>query len=186
MNTFYARTLIEWHDWLLEHAVTEQEIWLVFYKKSSGMLGISLAEAIDEALCFGWVDSLIKNVDAVSHVRKFTPRKAGSQWSELNIARARRLIAAGRMTEAGQRLFQESNEHHAQSGQSRKDHMETWRKELIPMLTPDVRALFEGLSPSHQRQYAGWVMSGKRLETRENRIRELSSVLVNGEELGLK
>lgn len=186
MKTFYPQTLHEWHEWLQKHAAFEKEIWLVFYKTKSGQAGISYEEAVEEAICFGWVDSLIKNLDEVSHARKFTPRRPGSPWSELNIARARRMIEAGRMTEDGLRLFQESELHKGQDGQSRKNQMERWREELIPRLPEDVRTLYLQLSPSHQRQYAGWVMSAKRDETRQKRIEEISRVLLKGEDLGLK
>ncbi len=186
MKTFYPQTLGDWREWLLVHSSYEKEIWLVFFKATSGNPGISYEEAVEEAICFGWVDSLIKNLDDVSHARKFTPRTPGSPWSELNISRAQRMIEAGRMTEAGLRLFQDSATKKTLSGQNRKNQMELWREELIPLLSEDVRTLYLQRPPSHQRQYAGWVMSAKRDETRQKRIDELSSVLLNGKELGLK
>jgi uncharacterized protein YdeI (YjbR/CyaY-like superfamily) len=186
MKTFHPQTLNDWHEWLQKNAASEKEIWLVFYKPKSGHAGITYEEAVEEAICFGWVDSLIKNLDEISHARKFTPRKPGSLWSELNIARAQRMLQAGRMTEDGLRLFQDSETHRANDGQSRKNLMELWREELIPLLPEEVRGLFLMRSPSHQRQYAGWVMSAKRNETRQKRIEELNSMLLKGEELGLK
>lgn len=186
MITFHPEHLEDWHQWLQEHAAAEQEIWLVFYKAGSEIPGITYEEAVEEALCFGWVDSLIKHLDQVSHARKFTPRRSGSPWSELNISRARRMIDAGRMTEAGLKLFGESAVHRALDGQSRKDQMEQWRKELITLLSPEVLNRFNDLPPSLQRQYAGWVMSARKPETRQKRIAELSDVLIKGERLGLK
>lgn len=186
MLTFHPEHLEDWRQWLLEHAATEQEIWLVFYKASSEIPGITYEEAVEEALCFGWVDSLIKNLDQNSYARKFTPRRSGSPWSQLNISRAKRMIDAGRMTEAGLKLFEESAEHRAPDGQSRKDQMEQWRKELITLFSPAVLDRFTDLPPSLQRQYSGWVMSARKLETRQKRIAELSSVLLKGERLGLK
>jgi uncharacterized protein YdeI (YjbR/CyaY-like superfamily) len=186
METFYPQTLQQWHEWLIEHATTEQEIWVIFYKPGSGRGSIAYEEAVEEAVCFGWVDSLIKNLDGISHARKFTPRKPGSTWSETNIARAGRMIAAGRMTQAGLALFKESNLHCALNGQSRKDLMESWRTEMAVMLPPEVKAIYDTFPPSHQRQYAGWVMSAKKTETRQKRLEELCATLLRGEELGLK
>jgi uncharacterized protein YdeI (YjbR/CyaY-like superfamily) len=96
MNTFYARDFSEWHDWLVENHQTCREIWLLFYKPESGNPSVRYEEAVEEALCFGWVDSLIKGRDEESHLRKFTPRKHGSTWSEVNIHRAQKMIAQGR------------------------------------------------------------------------------------------
>lgn len=186
MKTFYPQDIEAWHNWLLQNAKSETEIWLVFYKAGSKKTGITYEEAAEEALCFGWIDSLIKHLDDESHARKFTPRKSGSPWSEVNIARARRMIESGRMTEAGMKLFKESETNKSPDGQSRKNQMELWRAELLPMLSEDVRALYLQHSPSHQRQYAGWVMSAKKDETRQKRIEELSAVLLKGEELGLR
>ncbi len=186
MVTFQPQTLEEWHEWLLEHASTEQEIWVIFYKPGSGRASIAYEEAAEEAVCFGWVDSLIKNLDEFSHARKFTPRKTGSKWSETNVARAGRMIAAGRMTQTGLALFKESSLHRAQSGQSRKDQMESWRAELVAKLPTEVRAIYDTIPPSLQRQYAGWVMSAKRPETRQKRLEELCATLLKGEKLGLK
>ncbi len=186
MNTFHPESLKDWHQWLLEHAATESEIWLVFYKPGSKKPGISYEEAVEEALCFGWVDSLIKNLNQDSHARKFTPRRSGSPWSELNILRARRMIDAGRMTEEGMKLFREAVDHRAPDSLSRKDQMGQWRKELTALLSPEVLDRFNGLPPSLQRQYSGWVMSAKKPETQHKRIAELSDVLLKGERLGLK
>lgn len=186
MKTYHPENIADWHHWLLEHAATEQEIWLIFYKSGSEKPGISYEEAVEEALCFGWVDSLIKNLDQDSHARKFTPRRSGSPWSELNIARAKRMVDAGRMTEAGLKLFQESVDHRALGGQSRKEQMEQWRMELVTMLSPEVLEKYHSLAPSLQRQYAGYVMSARKPETQQKRIAELSEVLLKGEKLGLK
>ena len=158
----------------------------MFKKADSGDLGIGYEEAVEEALCFGWVDSLIKNIDQVSHARKFTPRRSGSAWSELNIARAKRMITAGRMREEGLKLFNEADDHRAPSGQERRQMMEQWKNDLVEILQPEIKAKYDQLPPSLQRQYAGWVMSAKQPLTRQRRIEELSSTLAKGERLGLK
>lgn len=186
MKTLYTENLATWHSWLVENSLKEPEIWLVFYKKESGKPCITYEESIEEALCFGWVDSLIKARDEESHLRKFTPRKPGSKWSDLNVSRAQKMIAAGRMTEAGLALFSRFADNRAPSGEARKTIAEGFRRDLHALLDADVLECYNRLPPSLQRQYAGWVMSARKEDTRKRRIEELSSVLLKGERLGLK
>ena len=183
MNTIDISSLAEWHSWLINNHDQVTEVWLVFDKRQPGM---RYEESVEEALCFGWVDSLIKHIDADRHARKFTPRKPGSHWSELNIARAQRMIEAGRMTETGRRLFEEGIGKIDPNGMSHKEQMEEWRLELMKRLDPETLTLYASLPTSLQRQYAGWVMSGKMEETRQKRQAELSETLAKGERLGLK
>jgi uncharacterized protein YdeI (YjbR/CyaY-like superfamily) len=91
----------EWRAWLAEHHDRETEIWLVFYKKHTGKPGISYQDALEEALCFGWVDILVRRLDDERYAQKFTPRKARSNWSEINRRLFARLVEEGRMTAAG-------------------------------------------------------------------------------------
>lgn len=183
MNTLEVQNRAEWHKWLLENHDCVSEIWLVFNKNQPGL---RYEESVEEALCFGWVDSLIKKLDDEHHARKFTPRKPGSNWSELNIARAERMINAGRMTETGRRLFEDRKTGIDSSTLSRREQMELWRTELISRMDSATVDQYFALPPSLQRQYAGWVMSGKKEETRQKRMDELILTLVRGERLGLK
>src|SRR5947209_431820 len=91
----------EWRGWLEAHSASERDIWVVFYKKGSGKRGITLPEAIEEALCFGWVDSQLKGIDAESYALRFTPRGKNSHWSAANRDLARRLLHEGRMSDRG-------------------------------------------------------------------------------------
>lgn len=100
-KTLYVTNRCEWRAWLSENHARETEIWLVYYRKSSGKARIPYADAVEEALCFGWIDGIEKRFDAESSAQRFTPRKAKSNWSALNKERARRLIADGTMTSAG-------------------------------------------------------------------------------------
>ena len=186
MKTFYAENIMVWHEWLVLHHLDEPEIWLIYYKKGSGKPGIQYEESVEEALCFGWVDSLVKKIDDEKYARKFTPRKSGSQWSELNIIRAQRMVEQGRMTENGLRLFEESQIRSQVNVLSRKEILEAYRMKLMESLDLDLLTLFRALAPSHQRQYAGWVMSAKKEETRQKRIEEMSVALSRGVPLGLK
>ncbi len=94
-------TSTEWRDWLARNHDKKKEIWLVYHRKASGKPRISYDEAVEEALCFGWIDSQVKNVDEDSFAQRFTPRAPGRPVSEMNKERIRRLVADGRMTPAG-------------------------------------------------------------------------------------
>jgi uncharacterized protein YdeI (YjbR/CyaY-like superfamily) len=97
----YAGSAAEWRRWLHVHSATERDIWLVFFKKGSGNLGISYQGAVEEALCFGWIDGQMKGIDAESYALRFSPRRKRGAWSETNRNLARRLIRDGRMTPRG-------------------------------------------------------------------------------------
>jgi uncharacterized protein YdeI (YjbR/CyaY-like superfamily) len=183
MQTLQLASLDEWRDWLSEHHDAATEVWLVYDRQAPG---VQYEESVEEALCFGWVDSLIKNLDAHRHVRKFTPRKPGSKWSALNISRAERMIAQGRMTEAGRLQFEAGKANLDPHTPSRKEQMEAWRLELIERMDAGTLDHYSALPPSLQCQYAGWVMSAKLEETRRKRLAELSATLAKGERLGLK
>jgi uncharacterized protein YdeI (YjbR/CyaY-like superfamily) len=100
-DTLLVSTRDEWREWLTQHHDQYREIWLVYYKKTSGKTGISYEEAVEEALCFGWIDGAIKGIDKETYAGRFTPRRAKSPWSDSNRERVARLLRDGRMTEAG-------------------------------------------------------------------------------------
>lgn len=100
-ETLYVTTWAEFRAWLKVNHRTKKEIWLIQYKKAANEPSITLAEAQEEAICFGWIDSSIKGIDAARYATRFTPRRPKSNWTETNKERARRMIAAGRMTAAG-------------------------------------------------------------------------------------
>ena len=104
-TTFYAKNRTAWRTWLKKHHATKGEIWLVYYNKSSGKPRVPYNDAVEEALCFGWIDSIIKKIDTDSFAQRFTPRKPKSVWSEMNKERVRRLIREKKMTPAGLAAF---------------------------------------------------------------------------------
>ena len=101
MKIKYFRSAAEFRRWLEVNQALVSELWVGFFKKDSGKVGLTYAEAVDEALCFGWIDGLKKRVDELSYTHRFTPRKPKSNWSRINIQRVERLRVAGRMTPAG-------------------------------------------------------------------------------------
>ncbi|MGH2490476.1 MAG: YdeI/OmpD-associated family protein [Candidatus Limnocylindria bacterium] len=100
-RTLYVHRVADWRAWLRKHHKTSREIWLIYYRKSSGKPRISYKDSVDEALCFGWIDSTQKKLDDERLAQRFTPRRPGSKTSEMNKARARRLVRERRMTAAG-------------------------------------------------------------------------------------
>jgi uncharacterized protein YdeI (YjbR/CyaY-like superfamily) len=100
-RTLYVHRVADWRAWLRKHHKTSREIWLIYYRKSSGKPRISYNDSVDEALCFGWIDSIQKKIDAERLAQRFSPRRHGSNVSEMNKARARRLVREKRMTPAG-------------------------------------------------------------------------------------
>ncbi len=188
MKKFYPKNFEEWREWLSRFHDSEIEIWLVFYKKETGKPSINYNQAVEEALCFGWIDSIIKNIDDVSYARKFTPRKEKSAWSASNKRRVKKLLDEGRMTDIGLAKIEAAKK----SG--------WWDKDNRPDVSPDIpsefeqaliknskaRANFEELALSYRKHYILWIAMAKRKETRERRIKESIALLEKGEKLGLK
>ena len=110
MSATFFESAEELRGWLEEHHAGERELWIGFHKKDSGKRGITYAEALDEALCFGWIDGVRKSLDAASYTIRFTPRKPRSNWSEVNVRRANELAALGRMRPPGIDAFEERDE----------------------------------------------------------------------------
>ena len=104
-ETLYVTTREEFRKWLEKNHAAKKEIWLVQYKKDTGKPSLPYLEAVEEALCFGWIDGFEKGMDAERYTTHFSPRRPKSNWTEANKERARRLIAAGRMTEAGRLML---------------------------------------------------------------------------------
>ncbi|GGX72446.1 YdeI/OmpD-associated family protein [Saccharospirillum salsuginis] len=100
--TFTSKNRAEWRSWLSDNHHSASEVWLVLFKKTSGKANLSYNDAVEEALCFGWIDGMKRSIDEERYSLRFTPRKADSQWSQSNKDRVRRLIEAGQMARAGQ------------------------------------------------------------------------------------
>ena len=185
-QTFTAPDQTTWREWLAEHGASETEVWLVYYKAGTGNATISYEESLEEALCFGWVDSLIQKIDGQKYARKFTPRKPGSKWSELNKHLVARLIKEGRMTEAGMARVEFSLQDACSARPKRPElPLPDWLKEGL-MTSPQAWENFRKLPPSHQRNYILWVSDAKREETRQRRMQEAIGRLEKNERLGLK
>lgn len=170
---FQAATAEEWREWLAANHDSSTGVWLVTYKKDSGRPVLSYAVSVEEALCFGWVDSVKYTLDEQRAMQMFTPRKRGSQWSGLNKRRVEQLIADGRMTDAGLRKIQEAQ---ADGSWTLYDDIEAI---LIPgdldgalRADPAADAHFRAFSDSSRKTILWWIKSARTDATRQKRIAE--------------
>jgi len=183
LRTLKVRSRREWRNWLQQHHDSETEIWLIFHKQHADETSIGYTDAIEEALCFGWVDSLVARLDEDRYARKFTPRKPNSRWSTINRQRYADLKARGLMAAPG--LAREPT---SRSGDAPRPSMAAIPSYIETKLRANARAWehFERLAPSYRRLYIGWIDSAKREETKEKRLREAIDLLAAGKKLGLK
>jgi len=184
----YVTNKDDWRRWLKKNYDTEKEIWLIFYKKHVGKPSIPYDDAVEEALCYGWIDSIIKKIDEKKFVRKFTPRKKGSRWSETNKKRAQKMIKAEKMTEAGMKRIRnakESGEWFKTPPPRKKLEMPRFLREAL-MANERAWDNFNNLADSYKRQYIGWIISAKKEETRRRRLAEAVECLEGNEKLGMK
>ncbi|MGC4123227.1 MAG: YdeI/OmpD-associated family protein [Myxococcales bacterium] len=189
MKTLEVKSRSAWRRWLQTHHSREREIWLVFYKVGSPKRTFVYAEALDEALCWGWIDSLIKRLDDERYAQKFTPRADPRKWSPTNVAKMRELLAAGVVQPAGLAAVAPEVLQRIQDGQPvAKRPPPQMPAELGALLTEDAKAdaFFRSLPPSAQRLFLGWVGQAKRPETREKRSKEAVALLAQGKRLAGK
>lgn len=188
-NSLYVTNRRDWREWLEKNHKNEKELWLIYYKKHTGKPRIPYDEAVEEALCYGWVDSIVKRIDDERYARKFTPRTNTVKWSESNVKRIKKLIKQGKMTEAGMAKIDKGVLDGTIKPISRPGQGElTIPPEIEAALSADpvVWENFNNLAPSHKRNYIGWISAAKREETRQRRLKEAMELLAQNKKLGLK
>lgn len=173
-DTFAARDVEQWRAWLREHHAERTQVWLLLHKKHVQEPGISYDEAVEEALCWGWIDGLTNRWDERDYAVRFTPRKARSVWSESNVARVERMTAQGRMQPPGQALVDAAKRSGAW------DAAVSGRWDVAPpdleralAASPQAAAVWEAWTQTPRRQYVYWVLDAKRDETRARRVAEV-------------
>ena len=195
MNQLRAESIEAWKDWLHKHHNTKDVVWLIFQKKGFGKrkgttnVPFGYKEALDEALCMGWVDSLLKRLDEKEYMRKFTPRKPSSTWSEINKKRVEELILAGRMMPPGMKTIEVARENGMwDKGVKLPDVDDSLPEALLSAFQghPEARDHYFGMALRAQKQYNIWINMAKRAETVRKRLDESIRLLEKGEELGLK
>jgi uncharacterized protein YdeI (YjbR/CyaY-like superfamily) len=176
-----------WRAWLESNHDRKAEVWLVFYKRHTGKPTLSYGEAVEEALCFGWIDGVKRSIDDERYTHRFSPRKPSSRWSALNRDRAERMERAGRMTAAGRKAIEAAKRSGTWSGRPPSIDL-SMPPELAARLKVDARAAayFESLAPSYRQAFVAWINAAKRPETKERRLDEAIELLRRGEKLGMR
>ncbi len=164
----------EWRAWLVENHDKVQELWLVFYKVKSGKESIKYNEAVEEALCFGWIDSTLRRIDDEKHMQRYTPRKPKGIWAQSNKRRVAKLIKSGLMTAAGQAVIDAAKANGAWNSLDSVEVNFQVPQELEVALKKDREAKrrFDALAMSHKKQFVWWIVSAKRQDTRDRRVNE--------------
>lgn len=165
----------EFRSWLEEHHATEPELWVGYWKKKTGKPSLTWSQAVDQALCFGWIDGRVKSIDGASHMQRFTPRKPASNWSKVNIEKMARLTEAGLMRPAGIAAFERRREDRSGVYSFERDE----EARLDPGQEERFRAnakaweFFQSQPPGYRRTAIHLVVSAKRPETRARRLNTL-------------
>jgi uncharacterized protein YdeI (YjbR/CyaY-like superfamily) len=181
----FFNTSAEFREWLENNQNGAVELWLGFYNKRTGKKCITYREALDEALCFGWIDGVCKSIDETSYKQRFTPRKAKSYWSAVNIRRACELAMLGRMASSGVKAFEQ------RGTESGKYSFESRPKKLTPAYEKQFKAnraaweFFQAQAPWYQRTSSFWIMSAKQEKTRQRRLATLIGDSEKGHRLAM-
>ncbi len=161
-------------QWFEKHHASKRELWVGYFKKSSGKPSVTWPESVDEALCVGWIDGIRKSVDEESYTIRFTPRKPRSIWSSVNIERARALAEQGRMKPAGLKAFEARRENRSgiYSYEQRRDRLEEPYGSMLKK-NADAWAFFQAQPSSYRKAAGWWVVSARKEETRFKRLGRL-------------
>ncbi len=171
-KTLYAKDRKTWRAWLTKNHAKAPGIWFTYYKKGSNKPSVPYAEAVEEALCFGWIDATTRSLDEERYVQLFTPRKPKSGWSKINKERIKRMIDEGSMTPAGMEKIEEAKKNGTWNKFDTVDSL-TMPPELTKALAKSKKAkkfIEETISPSSKKQVLYWITSAKLAETRTKRI----------------
>jgi uncharacterized protein YdeI (YjbR/CyaY-like superfamily) len=171
---FFAKDRGVWRKWLKENHSKKTEIWLKFFKKHVEEDCVSYDEAVEEAICYGWIDGTLKRIDDREHIVRFTPRRRDSIWAESNLRRAERMISEGRMEDAGLDIFNARDRDRVPPSVKFRGK-EVKVPEYIERIFKEDMKIWEKftlLPPSHKNQYIGWIDTAKKQETRLRRARK--------------
>ena len=175
-DEFYAKDRAAWHRWLAKNHDKRQFVWLIIYKKHTAKPCVAYDDAVEEALCYGWIDSKVQSLDDERYRQYYSVRKPNSNWSGSNKKRVAKLIKAGSMTEAGMAAIEVAK------ANGSWDFLDDIEKMIVPddlakALSKTARRNFDGFSPSARQGMLMWVKSAKRDETRRKRIAEIAAAV---------
>ena len=183
-ETFYAKTREEWRAWLEENFDKKKEIWLIYYKKHTGKPNVSYDESVEEALCFGWIDGILKRIDDERYTRRFTPRRKGSVWAPSNVKRVADMIKEGKMTDAGLAIIPKAVLEGKAMGYTPvipDDIPVPEDLEKVLAMNEKARDTWDSFASSHRKQYLYWINDAKGDDTKARRISKLVKMLEAGE-----
>lgn len=185
-KTYYFKTRDEWHKWLLKNYDKKDEVWLVYYKKKTGKPTISYDDAVEEALCFGWIDGRVNKIDDEKYMQKYTPRRAGSVWSEINLKRVKKLIKEGRMTKAGMDTAKDMISGKVKAEPGAIPNTIPMPKELEVKLKKNKTAWdnFNNFPPSTKKVFFFWIINAKQEETKVRRIKKTVKAAIDKNKFG--
>lgn len=183
----YFRDRSEWRRWLEENGRSSEGIWMILYKKHSGKECIAYVEAVEEALCFGWIDGKIKRINDEYYIQSYTPRRQGSRWSKYNVERVQRLINEGRMTPPGLDAYKKILEKPHLIYDNRTSGDPVIPDDLLLALRNNKTAFenFVKFPPSARRIYIEWLNSSKKPETRPRRISKILEASFSNQRPGI-
>jgi uncharacterized protein YdeI (YjbR/CyaY-like superfamily) len=174
MTRVYFRSAAEFRQWLRQHGASAQELWLGYYKRATGEPSLTWSESVDQALCFGWIDGIRKRVDEERYTIRFTPRKAGSTWSSVNLRRIEALHKQGLMRPAGLAAFEARRENRSGVYSYEQRPMELPPPYAAPLKkNRRAQTFFDAQPASYRRAAIWWVVSAKQEATRSRRIEQL-------------
>jgi uncharacterized protein YdeI (YjbR/CyaY-like superfamily) len=180
--TLDLRTRKQWRQWLTRHHASSPGIWLARHKQHTGIKSMPYEDLVCEALCFGWVDSLVKRLDDDRYAIKVTPRKPTSKWSDINVKRWNELKAAGLLAASGLAAAPTENRY---APRPKIPELPAYVAKAFKT-NPRAWQHFQALAPTYRRNFVVWIHIARRPETRERRIREAIDLLAAGKKLGLK
>lgn len=175
MKPIFFASPAEFRTWLETHHEDTPELWVGFYKKSSGRPSITWPESVEQALCFGWIDGVRKSIDDISYTIRFTPRQARSTWSAVNIKKANELIETGLMRPAGLEAFKKRGEARSGIYSYEQRHLAKLGEAYEARFRANKKAweFFQTMPPSYRKAATWWVVSAKIEETRLRRLARL-------------
>jgi uncharacterized protein YdeI (YjbR/CyaY-like superfamily) len=181
--TLAFETPRQWEAWLAKNHERSSGVWLRIYKKGSGQPSVTYAEALDAALCYGWIDSLKRSLDGASWVQRFGPRRARSPWSRINTGHAERLIKAGRMKAAGLKEIEAAREDGRWQRAYDSPRASAVPADFLEALARDkkAKAFFDGLNKANLFAITYRLQTAKKPETREKRMKAILAMLARGE-----
>jgi uncharacterized protein YdeI (YjbR/CyaY-like superfamily) len=187
-NALFFNNRKEWRSWLEKNHTIFNEVWLIHYKKSSGKKNLNHFEAVEEALCFGWIDSKLKKIDEERYILKYTPRKSKSVWSKINKENAEKMISLGKMTRAGFDKIEEAKKQGFWDTAYTNLVKERLPSDLKNALIKNKKAWnnFQNFANSYRNMYIGWVNNAKTEGTRKKRISEVVKRSLDNKKPGIE